>query len=205
MKEERAQILAMLQKGKITVDEADLLLEALGQTAVPSNPTPPAKNIIPPESLKPVKPLHTSPKLTAEQILQLNREGVDPDFIRAVRQLPHTALTGDQIVTMAIEGVDPAFITAVGQLEELPLTGDHIVQMGLEGVDPDFLQALNGLHMPGLTGDHIMQMGLEGVDEAFIQKMKETDFIQELDGDAFVQMAIEGMDDELLQETIHLL
>jgi hypothetical protein len=77
--------------------------------------------------------------------------------------------------------------------------------MAIEGVDPDFLRALSGLHMPGLTGDHIVQMGIEGVDETFIQKMKEADFIQELDGNAFVQMAIEGVDDELLKETIQLL
>ena len=56
MKEERAHILSMLQKGKITVDEADLLLETLAETAVsPANdlpPVPPAPPVppIPPKA-----------------------------------------------------------------------------------------------------------------------------------------------------------
>ncbi|MCA9947781.1 MAG: hypothetical protein KC449_30075 [Anaerolineales bacterium] len=91
MKEERAHILSMLQKGKITVDEADLLLETLAETAVsPANDLPP----IPPKA-------KAGPRLTAEQILQLNVEGADPDFIRAVRQLGDLPLSGDQIVQMA--------------------------------------------------------------------------------------------------------
>jgi hypothetical protein len=177
MKEERAHILEMLQKGKITVDEADLLLDALAETAVST----PHNSMLPIPSVPPIPPISaklpkTGPKLTAEQILQLNRAGADPEFIRAVRQLHHTSLSGDQIVKMAIEGVDPEFIKAIGQLENL-----------------------------SLTGEQIMKMGIEGVDAEFIKKMKNTDFLKELDGDAFVKMAIEGIDDELLLETIQLL
>ncbi|MCA9920249.1 MAG: hypothetical protein KC445_19975, partial [Anaerolineales bacterium] len=104
MKEERTHILEMLQKGKITVDEADLLLGALEETAVstPTNSLPP----IPPVPPVPPKAPKAGPRLTAEQILQLNVEGADPDFIRAVRQLSHSPLSGDQIVYMALEGVD---------------------------------------------------------------------------------------------------
>ena len=48
MKEERAQILEMLQKGKITVDEADMLLGALGETAVSSQTSIPSVSPVPP-------------------------------------------------------------------------------------------------------------------------------------------------------------
>ena len=131
MKEERAQILEMLQKGKITVDEADMLLDALAGTAVS------AKNSFPPmpktcrlsRTFLQFKGKFPKPglKLTPEQIFHLNREGADPDFIRAVRQLHHNStLTGDHIVRMAVEGVDPDFITAVSQLENLtPHGGSH--------------------------------------------------------------------------------
>ncbi|WP_420628446.1 SHOCT-like domain-containing protein [Candidatus Leptofilum sp.] len=208
MKEERTHILDMLKNGKISVDEADLLLEALGDTAVssanstPSVPPVPPTPPIPPKSINPPR---ANPKLTAEQILQLNREGADPDFIRAVRQLHDAPLSGDQIVHMALEGVEPEFITAVSKLEDLSLNGDQIVQMGIEGVHPEFLTAVRNLHMPTLTGDHIVLMGIEGVTKEFIQQIKEADFLQELDADAFVQMAIEDVDGELLKETIQLL
>ncbi|GJM42536.1 MAG: hypothetical protein DHS20C20_28180 [Ardenticatenaceae bacterium] len=96
MKEERTHVLDMLKNGKISVDEAVLLLEALGETAV--------------NDLQ-------LPNLTGDHIVQMGMEGVAEAFIEQIKGADFLQeLDGDAFVQMAIEGVDNELLQETMQL-----------------------------------------------------------------------------------------
>jgi hypothetical protein len=88
MDEERFKIMQMLADGTITTDEADLLLEALDAApAEPAAATGQTQRIAPPWREMPEQPARTFANLTLDQLIALRTHGVDPDFIRKMRQV----------------------------------------------------------------------------------------------------------------------
>ena len=100
--EEREQVLEMLSEGKISVEEAELLLDALESTVMDETA------VYEPFPTKFKKTNNYDTILNTEQLMILSRENVTPDFLRAVKQLGHLeGLTGDHIVQMGVAGVTP--------------------------------------------------------------------------------------------------
>ena len=99
MDEERFKIMQMLADGTITIDEADLLLEALeAAPAEPTAATGQTQRIAPPWRETPEQPARTFANLTLDQLIELRIHGVDPEFIQGVRGLGLTDLTFAQLL-----------------------------------------------------------------------------------------------------------
>ena len=103
--DEQAKILDMVARGKITAEEADMLLNALVSEKPSAAPKvgPNLKN-------------HYTTRLSNEHKLQIGVAGVSPEFLRAVRQLNLPNLSGEDIVQMAVEGVSPTIIRELAAL-----------------------------------------------------------------------------------------
>ena len=159
---EQAKILDMVARGKITAEEADLLLGALagedGSATPEIETSEKGKN-------------HHVLNLSGEHKLQIGIEGVSPEFIQALAELDLSQLEGEQIVQMGIEGVSPDFIRAIAGLDLRYLQGEHIVQMAVEGVSPDMIRALAECDLQDFDGEHIVQMAVEGVSLDIIREL----------------------------------
>jgi len=116
MDEERFKIMQMLADGTITTDEADLLLEALD--AAPAEPVAATGQTqrITPQREASEQPATTFANLTLDQLIELRTHGVDPDFIKEMREAGLGDLSFEQMLEASIHGVDPDFIRKMRQV-----------------------------------------------------------------------------------------
>ena len=106
MSEESTQVLKMLAEGKLTVEQANQLLEALGDepavtTEKRTRPTGRADR------------MEAPPRFTVEQLIELSEHEVDPDFIKEMREAGLTDLSVDQLIALREHEVDPSLVKAV--------------------------------------------------------------------------------------------
>src|SRR5690348_3152657 len=108
MSEERAQILEMLVAGRVTVDQADRLLQALDA----ASPVAPQNR----EDETPRQGQWDEPvddffmRLTPEQLIELRDNGVTRAFIDAMLAAGIRNLSVDAVINLYDHGVTPTFV-----------------------------------------------------------------------------------------------
>ncbi len=171
MTEERTRVLSMLASGKVTVEQANQLLEKLGEQPEPRDETGLEESLDQAEELDETEgPMFGD--FTFSQVLQLGVAGIDPSFIEQVRAAGLTDLSFDQIVHMGMVGVDPSFVVAARASGVEGLTFDQIVHLGVVGVDPSFIKKVRAAGLTDLSFDQIVQLGVTGVDPAFLMQFR---------------------------------
>ena len=142
MGQERVKVLEMLAAGKITIDQASQLIEALSGEADslaeqqerderPDSPT----TILEPQQALPQQDFNS---FTFDQAIAMGTVGVKPDFVRKVREAGLTDLSFEQIIQMGTVGIEPEFIRSMRDAGVLDLT---------KGRDQNSLQ--HDLHITG--------------------------------------------------------
>jgi hypothetical protein len=163
MNEERIKVLEMLAQGRITVEQANQLLATLGLSDEPRED--PRLD----ERGRTTGQDEASPATsqvgawTFQQILQMAEVGVEPEYIRKVREVGLTDLSFEQILQMGTVGVEPEFVRATRQAYP-ELSFDQIVQLGSAGLDPAFVRTVQEAGLDDLSFDQIVHMGMVGVD-----------------------------------------
>lgn len=135
MNEERMLILDMVANGKITVEEASQLLQALeheDQVDPDELPIPRRPVTGPPASRAP----------TLDEIIKMQMHGVDADFIRDLKRVGLRNLTPDQLIHLYNHGVDAGFVVAMRGQGYTNLTVDELVHLMNHGVDPASIDEL---------------------------------------------------------------
>src|SRR6266498_1589765 len=95
MGQERVKVLEMLAAGKITIDQASQLIEALSGEA---------------DSLAEQQDFNS---FTFDQAIAMGTVGVKPDFVRKVREAGLTDLSFEQIIQMGTVGIEPDYVLKV--------------------------------------------------------------------------------------------
>src|SRR5437763_322613 len=113
MSDERRQVLEMLAAGKVTVEQANQLLEALGAAVRPSDTAEPRaaahQRERPAQRARPVDAFFSN--LTPNQLVELRDHGVTPAFVREMRELGFTDdLSPNDLVELRNHGITAAFI-----------------------------------------------------------------------------------------------
>ena len=167
MNEERLTILRMISEKKITIDEGERLMDALGDEAQPSPKAEPKTGTA--ESFKKwtfdfgnLKKDTHSAKFIFKKAGD-DPAGVKPSFIKEMRDLGFDNLTVEQLVEMKLHGVTPDFIREMRDLKFDNLTPDQLTEMKLHGVTPDFVREVRQQGFENLTADQITRMKLHGV------------------------------------------
>lgn len=166
MSQESMQVLKMLAEGKLSVEQAHQLLDALGE-----HPTVVAEPFQIASSAPQQAAGSTTDQFTFTQIMQMGIVGVEPEFIQHARELGLSDLTFDQIVHMGMVGVEPEFFLRT-RTANLDLTFDQIMQMGVVGVEPEFFHEVHEAGLMDLSFDQIVHMGAIGVDPMFVKKAR---------------------------------
>ena len=172
MREERRKVLEMLAAGQVTPDQADQLLEAMGDTSAPAGwqgqrPPSPVSNG---DDVAPSRP--APQRLTMQDLIRLHDHGVDADYIRELRQLGLTDLSINQIIELSNHGVDPDFIMAMRRLGFSNLPLDQLINLANHGVDPDYIQEMRALGLTDLSADQLIELQNHGVDPDFVREMQ---------------------------------
>jgi hypothetical protein len=144
MKTGRARILEMVKDGKISIEQADELLEALEN----AQPNTPARTS--PFEASPLEPEHkprvevrisrntNGGKYNFEQMIELGKFGVSPKFIRQIAEVGLTDLSFEDVIELGKFGINPKFVLEMRQLSEKfdlgELNFERIIELGKFGV-----------------------------------------------------------------------
>jgi ribosome-associated translation inhibitor RaiA len=152
MKTGRARILEMVKDGKISIEQADELLEAL-ENAVPNTPARTS-----PFEASPLEPEHkprvevrisrntNGGKYNFEQMIELGKFGVSPKFIRQIAEVGLTDLGFEDVIELGKFGISPKFVLEMRQLSEEfdlgELNFERIIELGKYGVSAKFVREM---------------------------------------------------------------
>ena len=92
--QERTKILEMIASGKLTIEQADQLLETLGAQSMASGEKRPDQS----------KNASGFTTFTGEQMAALEVYEVDADYIRALQEAGFTNLTVEQLISLKKHG-----------------------------------------------------------------------------------------------------
>jgi hypothetical protein len=147
MSEERRQVLEMLAAGKVTVEQANQLLEALEAAGRPSDTgelrAPARQRERPAQRARPRDAFFSN--LTPDQLIEPRDHGVTPAFVREMRELGFTDLSPDDLVELRDHGVNAAFVQEMRDLGFDNLAPDELVELRDHGVNAAFVQEMRGV------------------------------------------------------------
>lgn len=172
MSEESTRVLQLLAEGKLTVEQAHQLLEAMGEEQAASferqSGSSDQRSFRAPGDAR-----KKAPKLKPEQLIKMAMFGVDPTLGREMQRLGYPNLTVDQLTELSMYGVRPEFVRELQGLGLGDLSVDQITKMAMYGVRPEFVRQMRDLGYTELTADQIIEMTMYGVDPGFVCEMHE--------------------------------
>jgi hypothetical protein len=193
MSEERAQILEMLVAGRVTVEQAEQLLEAL------DGPSPSAsRGVVAQAAAQPRGDEHTGDffaTLTTEQLVALRESDVSRAFVEQMRAAGLNALSVEDLIELHDEGITPHFVLDLREAGLADLTPDQLVELYCHGVDAAYVRELRALGLAGATPDQLVEMYDHGVDAAFVREMRGLGYI-DLTPSKWVALRDNGVEDD---------
>jgi hypothetical protein len=164
MSEGRAQILEMLVSGRVTMEQADRLLEALEgpSTAAPNEPA----NQMGRRQRREESTNNAFASLTPKQLIALRDHGVDRAFIEQMRAAGVEDLGVDDFIELYDHGVDAEFVRELGEMGFTNLTRDQLIELYEHGVDAEFVREMRGLGFNNLTPGEWVTLRDEGAETA---------------------------------------
>src|SRR4051812_13750720 len=118
MSQESMQVLTMLSEGKLTVEQATRLLDALGGTRRSSPTSTTTSEQRPPDEFY--------ARLSPNELIELRNHGVEPEYVRAMRSQGFAALSARELIELYNHGVAPDYIRG---LREAGLTNLSLQQL----------------------------------------------------------------------------
>jgi hypothetical protein len=199
MNEERAQILEMLMAERVTVEQADQLLEALG-AASPAGDHEPATGTgrhrrrdertdsfvagLTPEQLIELRNHDVSGAfiqqmraaglgdLSVDDLIELHNHDVTPRFVRELREAGFSGLTCHELVELRNHGIGAAFMRQMRDVGFDDVALDQLVALYNHGVDAAFVRKMRDLGLANLTPSALIELYDHGVDGDFVAKMR---------------------------------
>jgi hypothetical protein len=170
MSEERAQILEMLVAGRVTVEQAEQLLQAIDA------PSSPAHHGVPPETgiqrRKDGCSDNFFASLTAEQLIALRNNGVSGAYVEQMRAAGLNGLRVKDLIKLHNNGVTPRFVLDLQEAGLADLTGDQLMKLLCHGVNADYVREMYALSLDAATPDQLVELYDHGVDAAFVREMR---------------------------------
>ena len=181
--EERVQILEMLAAGRVTVEQAEQLLDAVSSPPSTSCAPGPAGDmfVINRPTVEELDALdeHGVSDTYIEQmraaglelnfldLVRLHDHGVEPAFVGGMRDAGFTALTRDDLLLMVDHGIDLGFVRAMHEVGLIDPTPRQLVELFDHGVDAAFVKEMRALGFGALAPDDWVKLRDHGVDSAF--------------------------------------
>lgn len=166
MSEERMKVLAMLQEGKITVAQANQLLEVLdaGTTRGREQDQPQVKK-------ERKENIQGATQYSLQQIIELREHDVDPGYIKSLQAIGMTNLTVPQIIQLREHDIEPTYIKALYEAGFTTLSVGQIAQLGEHDVPPLYLKALHDAGFGNLPLSQIIELVEHDVDPSYLRSL----------------------------------
>jgi hypothetical protein len=193
MSQERTQILEMLVAGRVTVEQAEQLLEALGGSSPSASRGAVGQPAAQQRGDERTEDFFAS--LTAEQLVALRDSDVSRAFVEQMRAAGLNALRVEDLIELHDEGITPRFVLDLREAGMADLTRDQLVELYCHGVDAAYVRALRALGLAGATPDQLVEMYDHGVDAAFVREMQGLGY-SNLPPDKWIALRDNGVEDD---------
>ena len=180
MNEERTMVLEMLAAGKITIEQANQLIEVLGEPPLSTaeqwtgqrqheeRGTPHL------EPLEPIEPLghRRRTNFTFDQMIELSEHEVDPSYLRSLRDAGLTDLTVDEIIELSEHEVDPSYFAKLREAGLHDLSVEEVIELNEHDIKPSYVKALHDAGMEDLTVDQLIELSEREVDPSYLTALQ---------------------------------
>jgi hypothetical protein len=194
MSEERAQILEMLVAGRVTVEQAEHLLQAID---VPSSSAHHGGTSGAGRQRRRDGRLEDFfAGLTAEQLVALRDNGVSRAYVEQMRAAGLNELRVEDLIELHDNGVTPRFVRDLREAGLADLTRDQLIELFCHGVNADYVREMHALGLTGATPDQLIEMYDHGVDAAFVREMRGHGYT-DLTPSKWVALRDNGVEDDI--------
>src|SRR6266704_2838039 len=184
MSEERVQVLAMLVTGKITIDQANQLLEVLGEEPLSEPERWSSQSRKQDEGWRePVREFQgrtaaqRMPSFTFDQIIELSEHEVEPDYLIKFRDAGIAHLDVEQIIELSEHEVDPVYFIKFREAGLTDLTVEQIIELSDHEIKPSYLAKLREAGLTDLTFDQVIELNDHEVKPAYIKALREAGLV----------------------------
>ena len=150
--QERTKILEMVASGKLTIEQADQLLETLGTQSLADSEKRPDQSVLPAGFTN----------FTGEQIAALAAYEVDADYIRVLQEAGLRDLTVKQLISLKNYEVDADDIVALREAGFTNLTVKQLISLKNYEVDADYVRTLQEVGFINLTVEQLISLKEHG-------------------------------------------
>ena len=197
MRDERIAILKMLEEGKITLEEATTLIEAVERTVKPvaASTTEYTEYVEAPSVELLAESVHPTPSeipaavratqaaleqvgvsgVDVHKLTEMKIHGVTAEFIREMTALGLPDLTADRLIEMHIHGVAPKFVREIREAGFSPSVRE-LIEMRVHNVSADYYSEMLALELEELTIGKLLHMYMHDVTPEFVREIRETGF-----------------------------
>lgn len=174
MSQESLQVLKMLSEGKITIDDANSLLQALDEgikSPASSRDTTPT-----PQERRAERQDEFFARLTPKQLVELRMYDVTPDYVRAMRGIGYPNLSPSQLIALRMHDVKPEYVQAMRDAGYTDLSPEQLAELGMHDIDPSLVAVFQSMEHRRPSVAELIEMGMHGVTEQFVTEMHEVGF-----------------------------
>ncbi len=219
MATERLKVLQMVADGTINVEEAEKLLEALGENESPEESPgedwdhvevfratgqgAPRVRVRGPrhrERIK-VKFRDSGQKVGSnpgfDRLVRLGMFGVTPEYMKQVKESGLGDLTFEQIITLGKFGVSPQYIVEMRDTFGEEMSFEKIVALGKFGVSSNFVKELKDAGLEDLEFEQVIQLAKFGISPSYVKAMRDAGVMD------FAESLAEGDEDEEQDDEDH--
>jgi hypothetical protein len=149
--QERTQILEMVASGKLTIEQADQLLERLGAQSMASAEKRPDQRL-----------RAAGFTFTGEQMAALEVYEIDADYIRALQEAGLRDLIVKQLISLKNYEVDAEYVRALREAGFTNLTVKQLISLKNYEVDAYYVRALREAGFTNLTVEQLISLKEHG-------------------------------------------
>src|SRR5215831_2485027 len=147
VQEERTMVLEMLSAGKITIEQANQLIDALEVKPLSAAEEWPMKRQGfegrgPVQEDRERQEVPRPVQFNFDQIIELSEHEVDPAYLKGLREAGLSDLTVEQIIELSEHEIEPGYIKALREGGLSNLTFEEVIELSEHEVDPAYLKAL---------------------------------------------------------------
>ena len=198
MTEERRRILGMVAEGKLSVEEAEELLDAVDAPAVDEQPREVSgegrgRGFADELKEEIFDTLEESLRGIGDQVRQSLRSTTVVRPRRHPRRHRRRGGAVDKIIQLASMGVSPEYVEKMRDAGLGDLSTGEVVELSSLGVTPEFVEELREVGLGDLTVREVVELSQMGVTPDFIAGMRDAGF-SDITVDDVVRRAVE--DDE---------
>jgi hypothetical protein len=134
-----------------------------------------------------------------EQLIELRSNGVTTDYIKELAGEGFTGLTAEQLVELRSNGVSPEFVRGLREQGLGKLSLQELTDLRSEGVTPEYVGELKALGYGGLSPEKLKSLRGEGVTPEYIRELKELGY-GNLTTEQLTELRGEGVTPEYVRE-----